>query len=189
MPPWMLFGTAVGLSMDACAVSASRALCAAKPSWRHAVAMGLVFGIFQGAMPLLGWLLGAAAHRWIAAYDHWVVFVVLVGIGGKMIWEAQRGADDESCARGGWPSPGQLLLLGIATSIDAMAVGVGLAAMDVSPWLPALVIGVVTAVLATSAALGGRLLGSHFGARAEIIGGLVLIGIGSSILVQHLRAG
>lgn len=185
MPPWVLLATAVGLSMDACAVSASRALCANTPSWRHAVAMGLVFGLFQGLMPYLGWALGATAHHWIAAYDHWIIFIVLVGVGGKMIWEALRGDDGAACS--GWPSSGQLLMLGVATSIDALAVGVGLAAMGQSPVIPALVIGGVTAVLATGAALGGRMLGARFGTWAEIGGGLLLIGIGTGILVQHLR--
>ena len=185
MPFWILLATAVGLSMDACAVSASRALSAKTPSWRHAVAMGVIFGLFQGLMPCLGWAVGAAAQHWIAAYDHWIVFVVLSGVGGKMIWEALHG--DGDAAASGWPSPGQLLMLGLATSIDALALGVGLAAIGQSPVIPALVISGVTAVLATCAAFTGRLLGARFGMWAEIGGGLLLIVIGSGILVQHLR--
>jgi len=184
MPLWVLLATAVGLSMDACAVSASRALSAKTSSWRNAVAMGVIFGLFQGFMPCLGWLVGAVAQQWIAAYDHWIVFVVLSGVGGKMIWEALHG---DGAAVSGWPSPGQLLMLGVVTSIDALAVGVGLAAMGLSPMVPALVIGGVTAVLASGAAFFGRFLGERFGVRAEMGGGLLLIGIGSGILVQHLR--
>lgn len=180
----MLFGTAVGLSMDACAVSASRALCAARPSWRHALVMGLVFGLFQGVMPCLGWLLGAVAHSWISAYDHWIVFIILAAVGGKMIHEAFE--DDPVCDDHGWPSAGQVVMLGVATSIDALAVGVGFAAMGVTPLVPAIVIGGVTAVLATTAALGGRMLGARFGHWAEIGGGVMLIAIGVLTLVQHL---
>lgn len=149
--------------------------------------MGLVFGVFQGVMPCLGWLLGAAAHAWIAAYDHWVVFVVLLGVGAKMIWEAAH--PDVDCERGGWPAPTQLLLLGLATSIDALAVGVGFAAMGMSLLVPAVVIGSVTAVLATAAAFSGRFLGTRFGVWAEVGGGVVLIAIGGGVLIQHLSGG
>jgi putative Mn2+ efflux pump MntP len=187
MPPLLLLSTAVALSLDAFAVAISRGMCARRPSWGSAIAMGVVFGVFQALMPCLGWLLGVGAQGWVEAYDHWVAFVLLAAIGGKMLWEAAttRASD----AGGGWPTPLGLIGLGIATSLDAFAAGVGFATLNIAPLAPALVIGAITCVAAVIGAHFGRMLGTRVGRGAEAFGGVVLIAIGGWILVDHVRSG
>jgi putative Mn2+ efflux pump MntP len=134
-------------------------------------------------MTALGWLAGRGLSRWISAVDHWVVFVLLAVIGGRMLWESFRPY--EASAKD--PTRGWMLLtLAVATSLDALAVGVSLAVLSVSIWVPSVVIGIVAAVITTIGALFGARLGRRFGVWAERFGGLVLIGIGLRILLQHL---
>lgn len=186
MHPLLLVATAIALSADACAVAAARGLCAREASWRQAALMGGAFGLFQALMPILGWAAGSAAHQWIQRFDHWLAFGLLLLIGLKMLWEAVQRHED--CPAPGWPRLPALTLLAIATSIDALAVGISFAALEIAPWWPAAVIGGITFVASTASAHFARALGSRFGRAAECVGGLVLCAIGTTILVQHLRA-
>jgi putative Mn2+ efflux pump MntP len=177
---------AVGLSMDAFAVAIGRG--SALPGServRGALSMALAFGLFQAMMPVAGWLLGSAFAGLIGGVDHWIAFLLLATIGGRMIYEALFGREEE-----GRPalSVRVLLLLAIATSIDALAVGIGLRLADpANPILVAAVlIGIVTFGLSLAGGLLGSQLGERFGRSMEVLGGVVLIGIGLRILVEHL---
>jgi manganese efflux pump family protein len=174
---------ALGLAMDAFAVSTACGVQIGVIRYGHVLRVSLAFGFFQFIMPVIGWLAGSTFAGWVQAVDHWVAFGLLAIIGGRMIWESFRDveAPTKDPTRG-W----NLLVLAIATSIDALAVGLGLAFLDVSIWFPAVVIGIVAAVLSAVGALFGCRLGRRFGVWAERAGGLVLIGIGIRILVQHL---
>ena len=174
--------------MDACAVSASTALSLPNFRLRHAVTMGMWFGAFQFAMPVLGWLLGTGISSYIRAVDHFIAFGLLAFIGGRMVLGALRGGEgeEEACPD---LSVGRLCLLAVATSIDALAVGVSMAfMMDVNILLSALVIGAVAFAMSVTGALLGSRMGALFRSRAELIGGLVLIAIGAKILIEHLTS-
>ncbi len=135
-------------------------------------------------MPALGWLAGMTVQPWIAAYDHWIAFVLLAFIGCKMIHEALAGHDEEKDGRDptrGW----SLVMLSVATSIDALAVGLSLAMLQVSVWFPSLVIGVVAGILTVAGMLLGRRISGIWGQRVEIFGGVALCAIGLKILVEH----
>ncbi|MBQ3135526.1 MAG: manganese efflux pump [Oscillospiraceae bacterium] len=178
---------AVSLALDAFAVATSTAI--AHPAFRkrYAVKMGLWFGGFQFGMPLAGWLLATSLSRYIIALDHFVAFGLLAFIGGRMVWESfdktcQVGSADLSARR--------LCVLAVATSIDAMAAGVSMAFMpDVNIWLACSVIGIVAFVLSYVGGVLGKGLGCLFQKRAELVGGLVLIAIGTKILIEHLTSG
>jgi putative Mn2+ efflux pump MntP len=178
------FVLSLGLAMDATAVAAARSV-AGLPR-RDLMVLALAFGVFQAGMAAAGWLLGATAARWIEQWDHWIAFGLLLLIGGKMIVEAVRGTDDE-------PAPATLgmrtiLVLSIATSIDAFAAGVSLPALAAPPAITLTLIGVVTFALSALAGLVGARLGRRIGSKLEIVGGLALIGIGVKTLVDHLTA-
>jgi manganese efflux pump family protein len=178
---WAAVALAFGLAMDATAVSAARGL--GGRASREAVILPVLFGGFQSAMAALGWLAGLWVGPYIAAWDHWVAFGLLVLIGGKMIFEAIRGDD------GAEPPPasmGLYLGLAIATSIDAAAAGLTLPLVPVAPWIALVLIGTITAACSASGYLAGRSVGKRFGTRLEILGGLVLIGIGVQLLVRAL---
>lgn len=183
-----IFLIAVSLALDAFAVSVSSGIAIPGFGWRQAVKMGLWFGAFQFAMPLAGWLLGSSVSGYIEAVDHWVAFGLLALIGGRMAWGALRsdGAEEEAPAD---LSARRLCLLAIATSIDALAVGVSMAFMRVDVFLSAAVIGVVAFLLSVVGGLAGKRLGGLFQKRAELVGGLVLIGIGVKILAEHTLGG
>ncbi len=169
--------------MDAFAVSVAAGIQVAALRPHHIARLALAFGLFQFFMPVVGWLAGRGMSRWLGAVDHWVAFGLLVAIGGKMLWESFRSVDDAvRDPTRGWT----LILLSIATSIDALAVGLSLALIEVSIWLPAVVIGVVAAILSAVGAIFGSRLGRRFGVWAERFGGLVLIAIGIRIVVDHL---
>jgi putative Mn2+ efflux pump MntP len=185
MDPASLLLIALGLSMDAFAVAIGRgAVLARGMRARGALAMALAFGLFQALMPAAGWLLGSAFAGFITGIDHWIAFLLLAGIGGRMIVGAVHGGDEESQAL----SVRMLLLLAVATSIDALAVGIGLRLADPSTQilLAALLIGGVTFGLSLAGGLLGSRLGERFGRTMEVVGGVVLIGIGLRILVTHL---
>ena len=182
-----IFLIAVSLALDAFAVSVSSGISIPGFGGRQAVKRGLGFGAFQFAMPLIGWVLGAGVSQYIQAVDHWVAFALLAAIGGKMAWEALRGGEEDEAPAD--LSARRLCLLAIATSIDALAVGVSMAFMRVDVLLSAAVIGVVAFVLSVVGSLAGRRLGRLFQRRAELAGGLVLIGIGVKILLEHLMGG
>jgi putative Mn2+ efflux pump MntP len=178
---------AVGLAMDAFAVSlgvgATRFVDSARPRFR----LAWHFGLFQALMPALGWLVGSAVDQWIAPVDHWIAFGLLSFVGVRMI-RSGLAADGESYLSD--PSRGaSLVLLSLATSIDAFAVGLSLAVLGVPIVLPAAVIGVVTGGLSLVGLLAGNGLGKTFGKRMEIVGGIILIAIGIRILVSHLLGG
>jgi len=176
---WQAIALSFGLAMDATAVSAARGL--AGHHRRELVVLPLVFGGFQSGMSALGWLGGMFAGRYISAWDNWVAFGLLVLIGGKMIVEALRPSDE------GDPAPGTFAVyvgLGIATSIDAAAAGITLPMIDLAPWLSITLIGVITAACSAAGYLGGRALGGKLGNRLEILGGLVLIGLGVRALLS-----
>ena len=167
-----------GLAMDATAVCAARALGA--QNRRELVILPLLFGAFQAGMAGLGWLGGSAVGEYIAAWDHWIAFVLLVLIGAKMVYEAFRGDDAE-------PAPGTPLLylgLAVATSIDAAAAGLTLHLMPTAPWLSLTLIGTITAACSAAGYAAGRAVGHKLGAKLGAIGGIVLIAIGIDILIR-----
>ena len=176
---------AVGLSMDAFAVAISSSVIINKVTGRQVFRLGFHFGLFQAMMPVIGWLAGRTVQHYIADFDHWIAFGLLSIIGGKAIYEAFAHQGD--IGQRDDPTKGlSLVMLSIATSIDALAVGLSFALLDVTIWYPSLVIGLITASLTILGVLLGSRLGQKFGTRMEIIGGLVLIFIGIKILIQHI---
>jgi manganese efflux pump family protein len=178
---------AFGLSMDAMAVAAARGLGVRKIRLRHVAVVALSFGGFQALMPLLGYLLGRRVGPLVEAWDHWLIFVVLGGIGGKMIWEALY-ADPEVLGQGETELFGLrvMLVLAIATSIDALAAGFTLPLLGAPLVLSLATIGVTTAVLSALGLFAGHHFGAALGRRLDVLGGVVLIGLGVKTLVQHL---
>lgn len=176
---------AVGLSADAFAASLCKGLCIGKPSLRQSTVIALFFGGFQAAMPLVGWMLGRQFESYITRVDHWIAFGLLAFIGGKMIYEVCKRKDQPDACNVAL-NIRELSLLAVATSIDALAVGVTFAFLRVSIVPSVLLIGVVTFALSFI----GVGIGSRFGAKlqtkAEIAGGVVLILIGTKILLDHL---
>jgi putative Mn2+ efflux pump MntP len=143
------------------------------------------FGLFQAMMPVLGWLAGQSARQYIESWDHWAAFGLLAFVGGKAIYEALCEQEDELNPSD--PTRGMsLVLFSVATSIDALAVGLSLSLVGVNILFPALVIGIVTAAITCTGMLLGSRIGERLGSRLEIFGGLVLIGIGVKILLSHL---
>lgn len=178
-----LFITAVGLSMDAFAVSVCKGLAMKKLSWKKAVIIGLWFGGFQALMPTLGYLLGTRFEAYVNAIDHWIAFVLLALIGANMIREALSPDQDEANDSTDLKT---MFLLAIATSIDALAVGVTYAFLQVRI-LPAVsFIGVITLLLSIIGVKIGNVFGLKYKAKAEIFGGVILILMGIKILLEHL---
>lgn len=174
----------VGLAMDAFTVSLCSGMACQRGRLGLAVRLGLAFGGFQILMPVLGWLAGSSLHAFISGVDHWIAFAILAVIGGKMIYEASKPAE---CREPVNPADLRvLLMLAIATSIDALAVGVSFAFFSFSIVTPVLIIGAVTFCLSALAVFIGNRVGALFGNRVEVLGGLVLIGIGARILLQDL---
>lgn len=173
----------VGLAMDALAVSICKGLAMKKPTLKAVVIVGLWFGFFQFLMPVIGFYLGTAVYDLIEAYDHWIAFGLLALIGLNMIREGLSGEEEEVDDSLGFKT---MLLLAIATSIDALAVGISLAMTESSIWAPALIIGVVTFIISAVGVKAGSAVGSRFGNKAEILGGVVLVIIGVKILLEHL---
>ena len=180
-----LSAIAVGLAMDAFAVALACSVSLDRVSPRQIFRFAWHFGLFQGMMPVLGWLAGRAVHTYIAAWDHWAAFGLLAFIGGKAIYEALQDRDADVPQSD--PTRGlSLVMLSLATSIDALAVGVSLAMIDVKIWQPVLVIGLVTCGLTTVGMVLGSRIGPGHGRRLEVAGGLILIGIGLKILLTDL---
>ena len=182
-----IMGLAVALAMDAFAVALGTAISLPSLTSRHLFRFGWHFGLFQALMPVIGWYAGMTVQKWVVNIDHWIAFVLLSIIGGRMLWEALH--PDKKTERGDPTRGWSLITLSVATSLDALAVGLTLAMLGVSIWFPSLVIGLVAGVLTIVGMLLGRYLGKHWGTRVEIFGGLVLIGIGVKILVEHLAPG
>lgn len=174
---------AVGLAMDAFAVSIATGTASKRLNIRHALRRAFFFGAFQAFMPLLGSLAGIALKDIITSIDHWVAFVLLTAIGVKMIFESFRlKPNDVPDAQ----SLGVLITLSIATSIDALAVGVTLSFITASVYMAVAIIGVITFVLSLIGTQLGRKVGHFFESKIEILGGVILIAIGTKILIQHL---
>lgn len=176
----------LGLSMDAFAVSLTIGMCTRdNRKLMLALKSGLFFGIFQGIMPIIGWAAGISFAGYIEKIDHWIAFVLLAFIGGKMLFEAIKNGDEEETECEIYTNK-RFLVLAVATSIDALAVGVSFAFLNVSIVSASAIIAVITFVLCMAAVYLGKILGSVFKSRAEILGGVILILIGLKILTEHL---
>ena len=190
MHPLSIFLLGIAMSTDAFAAAIGKGAAMRTPRVRDALRAGAIFGVIEGVMPVAGWALGIAAARYVTSWDHWIAFVLLALLGLRMIWAGTRDAEaPEAVAaprrHGFWA----LAATGFATSIDAMAVGVGLAFLDANIAVVAVAIGLTTLVMVTLGILLGRVLGALAGRRAEIAGGVLLIAIGAVILYEHLTAG
>ena len=175
---------AVGLAMDAVAVSISSALNRKRLRISHALCLATAFGLAQAVMPVIGWMAGYGVGDVIAGFDHWVAFGLLVVVGGRMLWETC--CRDREVHRLDPLHPPCLLVLALATSIDALAVGLGISLLRESILHAALTIGVITFVLSFLGAFAGDRIGRYTENKAEMLGGLVLIAIGFKILLEHL---
>ncbi len=185
----MIFLTAVSLAMDAFAVSVTNGITVTDLRPWHGVKMGLYFGTFQFVMPLIGYVLGSGLRDYIEAFDHWIAFGLLVLIGGNMIRESLTGGDEAQTGRTAREALNVrvLTLQAIATSIDALAVGVSFSLLpDVDMWLSCSVIGAVAFIFSFAGAMMGKGLGGLLKDKAELAGGAVLCVIGIKILVEHL---
>ena len=179
-----IFMLAVGLAMDSFSVSLSAGASGYKMDPRSAVRLAFHLGLFQCLMPIVGWFLGASVAQFIASFDHWIAFLLLIFVGGRMIREGFREGASPFATN---PSKGfTLVLLSVATSIDALAIGLSLAMVGISIWYPSVVIGVVTGLISLVGVPLGARLGQKLGKHAGIAGGLILIFIGLRILITHL---
>lgn len=182
-----LIAVACALAMDAFAVAIVSGLALNPLTGRHVFRLAFHFGLFQALMPVIGWAAGTAVYSYIAAADHWVAFCLLAFVGLKMIWGAlhenpeKRALNDPTS---GWT----LIVLSIATSIDALAVGLSLAMIGSEIIVPAIVIGLVAAVFTITGMLLGRRIGSLWGRRVEALGGFILVAIGTKIVIEHISA-
>jgi manganese efflux pump family protein len=183
-----LLGIAVGLAMDAFAVAIATGIVLGTVSGRQTFRLAFHFGLFQFLMPVVGYLAGMTVERYIAEYDHWLAFALLVYIGGKMVHEGFRGEEEQGNG-GKDPTRGMsLVVLSVATSIDALAVGVSLGVLHNEGIVyPGVVIGVVACTFTAAGLHLGKRLGAVFGKRMEIVGGVVLVAIGVKILLDHYR--
>lgn len=179
---------ALAMSTDAFAAAVCMGAALHRPDWREALRTGAIFGSIEALTPLVGWLLGSVAARYVTEWDHWIAFTLLGGLGLRMIWAGLQASADAEIEKPQSHSFMVLAITGFATSIDAMVIGATLAFVDVGIVPVALSIGAATFVMVTIGVLLGRGLGAGAGRRAEILGGVLLIGIGSSILHQHLTA-
>lgn len=178
-----LMGTALALAMDAFAVAAVVSAGLHHLTFRHIFRLAWHFGFFQAGMPVLGWFGGSAASLFMATFAHWIASGLLAFIGLRMIWESRKTQEKK---QGYDPTRGWSLVgLSLATSIDALAVGISLGLIGVSIWVPAIVIGTVTIVITCLGISTGRAAGRILGPWAERIGGIILIAIGIRILLQH----
>lgn len=182
------FLTGIGLSMDAFAVAICKGLGMRKVNYKQMLLIALFFGGFQALMPLLGWLLGRQFEQYITSVDHWIAFTLLVLIGANMLREARK-EDDTTDAETVYDAPlplGQLLLMAIATSIDALAVGISFAFLGVNIWLAIAIIGMTTFLISAAGVFIGNRFGNRYEKRATIAGGIILILLGVKILLEHL---
>ncbi len=181
-----LFLIGVGLSMDAFAVSVCKGLNMRKVNKAHCFVIALFFGGFQAFMPLVGWLLGKQFEQYITAIDHWIAFGLLVFLGGKMIIEALKVEEEEIDKKESRLDLKELFVMAVATSIDALAVGITFAFLDVKIVLAITIIGCTTFALSVAGVFIGNVFGSKYKNKAELAGGVILVLIGIKILVEHL---
>lgn len=174
---------AVGVSMDAFAVSVCKGLSASRLRPKYILSAAVWFGGFQALMPLLGYFIGISFADFVSDIDHWIAFALLTIIGGKMIKEAcQKDDDNEHTPDFSFKT---MLLLAVATSIDALAVGVSFACLRVDIWTSVLIIGLMTGAFSAAGVFLGHMFGSRFKSKAEFLGGLILVAIGIKILLEH----
>jgi len=191
LDPLTLLALAVGLAMDAFAVSIALGVSLPRVRTNQALRLALAFGGFQFLMPVVGYLAGksVAGQAWVADYDHWIAFGLLAALGAKMVRDAGATDEDEAPGPTGEADPTKsprLVVLAIATSVDALAVGLSLALLRVTILLPSSIIGLTAAAFAIAGVHLGHRLGHHLEKRAEVVGGLALIAIGLRILLEHL---
>lgn len=179
----------VGLAMDAFAVSVCKGLSMRKINYKHAFITALFFGGFQALMPFIGWLLGTQFEKYITAVDHWIAFLLLLFIGGKMVWEVIKERNTQEEVSEEKFSYKQLVAESVATSIDALAVGITFAFLNTGIALPVAIIGIVTFLIAFLGVIIGNRFGAKFKAKAELAGGVILILIGVKILAEHIMGG
>jgi putative Mn2+ efflux pump MntP len=181
-----LIGIALGLSFDTFAVSISCGVVESKIRFRNAMRIALTLALFQGAMPVLGYFLGSTVSQHIGKLDHWVAFGLLMILGIRMVIEGlKKDADREPVD---FRKLSVLLTMAVGTSIDAFAVGISFAFLNVKIWSAGLLIGTVTFLASMTAIRIGKSAGSHLGSRVEILGGIILAAIGTKILIEHLMA-
>lgn len=173
---------AIGLSMDAAAVSMTNGMCY-KLRLKQILAIGLAFGVFQGIMPLIGYFLGTLFAAQISVFDHWIALLLLGFIGGRMVWE---GAHHGSACPVRAFSFGMLMMQAVATSIDALAIGVSFAAVQTNIWIAVSLIAATTFLLSVIAVKVGQKIGDRLNSKAEIFGGTILVLIGVKIFVEHM---
>ena len=173
----------VGLAMDAFAVSVGKGMTLKRVRPRHALTAGLWFGLFQGLMPLIGYFVGQSFAEYVVSVDHWIAFGLLTLIGVNMIREAVSGEEEEVDGSFGVRT---MLVMAIATSIDALAVGISMAFLNVNIWFSAAVICVVTLLISGVGVYLGSAFGTRLGSKAGIVGGVILIAIGIKIVVEHV---
>lgn len=182
-----LIGLAVALAMDAFAVALGSGVILNPVTQRQLFRLGFHFGLFQGGMVVIGWLAGIGFRQFVNVYAPWIAFGLLTFVGCRMIYEARSDFGEKGERRD--PTRGlTMVLLSVATSIDALAVGFSLSLLGVVIWAPAVVIGVITATLTVAGMLLGRRIGNVWGGRIEVLGGIVLICIGFKILFSALQA-
>jgi manganese efflux pump family protein len=188
----MVFGhillLALGLAMDATAVAAARGLATPRIRPAHVALVAVFFGGAQALMPLLGWLVGSRLGPFVEAWDHWIAFALLAAIGGHMLWEARGAPRREPKGERELYSLKVMTLLAVATSIDALAAGITLPMLNAPLPLSIATIGITTAVLSALGLFAGQRFGAALGKRLDLLGGVVLIGLGVKILVEHLTA-
>jgi putative Mn2+ efflux pump MntP len=185
----LVLGIALALAMDAFAVSLGTGMSLSPATGRQTFRLAFHFGLFQFVMPIVGWAAGESFVKYIGRYEHWLAFALLLGVGGRMIFESFQPEKPAGVRR---PDPTlgfSLIVLSVATSLDALAVGLSLAALRAPILYPAVVIGLVAFGMTVAGMRLGPALGKVIGRRAELFGGLILILIGIKILVDHLRAG
>jgi len=179
---------AIGLSMDASAMSISNSLCIKKIRIKHVLQMSIIFALFQGLMPLIGYYAANAFADVINQFDHWIAFILLAIIGGRMLYEAITSETQKDCSL--FLLTFKLLLVqAIATSIDALAVGVSISALNVNIFYAISIISIITFICCTIAILIAKRFGNLLGKRADIVGGLILIAIGLKIFIEHMYFG
>jgi len=179
---------ALAMSTDAFAAAVGKGTALQKPRWSEALRTGAIFGIIESLTPLIGWALGLSAARYVKEWDHWIALVLLGGLGLRMVYAGFKTPEAEEVQKPDRHGFWVLAATGFATSIDAMAVGVGLAFLDVAILPIAAAIGFTTFVMVTLGVMVGRVLGKVAGRWAEAFGGIVLIGIGIAIVIEHLKA-
>ncbi|WP_341958634.1 manganese efflux pump MntP [Pseudomonas sp. RC10] len=187
MSPISLIFLALAMSTDAFAAAIGKGSSLHKPRLIEALRTGLIFGVIEAITPVIGWGIGQVATRLVESWDHWIAFVLLLALGLHMIYNGFKHDEEDEQK----PDQHSFLILAVtafATSIDALAVGVGLAFVDVNIMVAALAIGIATTVMVTLGVMLGRVLGTVVGKRAEIVGGLVLIAVGATLLFEHLSA-